>query len=263
MPIVYGRRNAFRTAYRMAGYPSSSGYSRGRRRVAYLKRNSLNRRVMRSARRMDTAMAFRGWVPGGVIEKKAIDTTITSTAVSTTAVITPINLCSQGTAVNNRVGSKILVRSINIRGAVLADLASALTASNNAPPQTVRMVVYVDKQPNGATITATDLLETASVFSPIALANRDRFLILKDKYFNIGAVNVPATANTAYYGGQPQQHVFKWFKKCRIPVTYGTNAGTIADIKTNAIGVFLYGGAASGVADAAASMYVRVRFSDA
>lgn len=260
MPIVYGKRRALRLAYRMAGY-RNAGTSR--RRYGYMQRNSFNRRVVRNANRISSALAIRGWIPGGVIEKKYSDTSTTNTAVSTTAGIACLNQLAQGTSATTRVGGKIVVRSIQVKGIFRLEQAVDEAVSILAPAQAARFMIILDKQPNGVLATAAEIFESsADVFSPINMANRARFVVLTDKLFALGPSASTSGAGVITWGSGTQK-IINWYKKCRIPVEYGGNSGLMADIKTNAIILVLMGQIATGDTDTNFSGYTRIRYQDA
>lgn len=267
-------RNSFLTAATMP-FTYAGGQMRyrfgKRRRAAFDSRRArysaikkrYNRGVMRYANRRSSALAVRGWMAGSVLEKKVADTTFTATNVSSTAVIANALAVAQGVAVTERVGNKIIVTSIQCLGQFLGEQARDQAVSLLSPPQCVRMIVYIDKQPNGADPAAGDLLnDGANVFSPMNLANRDRFVIVKDIIKTIGPVASTATAGQVGFGGEGVKLV-KFYKKCRIPVTYGGTTSGIASIKTNAIGVLFIGGNATGELDSNFNGYLRFRYTDA
>lgn len=245
----------------MAGYKGYRGTSR--RRYGYLQRNRFNRGALRSANRVSSALALRGWIPGGVIERKYIDLTTTNTAVSTTAGIACLNQMTQGTSAVTRVGNKIVIKSIQCKGIFRLEQAVDEAVSILAPAQAARFMIILDKQPNGVIATATDIFEVNNdVFSPINMQYRERFVVLCDKLFALGPAASTASAGVVTWGSGTQK-IINWYKKCSIPVTYGGNAGLMSDLRTNAIYIVLMGQIASGDTDTNFSGYTRIRFVDA
>lgn len=187
-------------------------------------------------------------------ERKYFDTTLANTALVASADWTgtefdPVlpantfNLCSPapGSAINQRIGRKIAVHAIKIRGHLNFTILTAQTAVPASP--TVRMVVFQDKQTNGTQAQGEQVMAapgTAAAQNAIAsyqnLANFGRFRVLKDKTYvfkdGIAVNNASATTVSADYNTIP----FKFNIKFRKPVIVHFNAtGTalVADIVDN------------------------------
>jgi len=130
-----------------------------------------------------------------------------------------INCIPQGATVANRIGNKVVVRSVHLKASLVNQIfANAATA---------RMAVIYDKQPNGAFPAYTDIfldqpIGAANTYSGINIANKSRFTMLRDQFFNLDAA-------------QGQVRTINWYIKGRWEVEYGANAGTIGDFRTGAI----------------------------
>jgi len=119
------------------------------------------------------------------IEKKGVDGNmdisagILETTNTNSNIFVPV-LVSPGTASYNRVGRKIQLRSLRVRG--VYELESGSTSV------TVRMVIVWDKQPSGVLptfdiifgSTAQDGTESSDVLDALRYDNMDRFQILRD-----------------------------------------------------------------------------------
>ncbi len=125
----------------------------------------------------------------------------------------------------------------------------------------VRVIVYLDKQANGATATILDILETATEFSFNNMANKGRFLTL-------GQVRIPiqcpsgsgrGTTDTLSYGENVVPYFFS--KEVDIPVEFDNSFadGRIATIRSNNIGVLAIQGSQ---ALANFEYIARLRFTD-
>lgn len=94
------------------------------------------------------------------------------------------------------------------------------------------MLVFYDKQPNGAYPTYADLLsnnDQAPTFeSGVSPVNRSRFVIIRDQNLVID----PAMTLTT---------PVKLYAKGRWEVEYGTNTGLIGDMRTGAIHIMAFG----------------------
>jgi len=126
------------------------------------------------------------------VEKKGVDTPLDfTTIVSTTnsnGSAACLNLIQAGTGSFNRVGRKVHLQSLRVRGELLWTLAPQSTTSNYTG-NTVRMVVVWDRQPSDSAIptfdtvfgvTGQDSSETSSFLNPVKYDNMDRFSVLRD-----------------------------------------------------------------------------------
>lgn len=198
-------------------------------------------------------------------EQKAIDIALATYQVNTTGAFTLLNGCIQGTDFNERIGRKIIPRSVYIRGQMYPELArTSVTAGvQETLAQLGRMILFVDLQPNGAAPAVTDLLNTASSFSQLNLNNRDRFRILVDKAFAFPNAVKAFTALGSTSGTYGSNFKLKIYKKLQMETIYNSgNAGTIADIQSGALYILWLGSEASGTTDINAMATVRLRFSD-
>lgn len=198
------------------------------------------------------------------IEKKAIDVAVAGTNVNTSGVFTILNACIQGTDFDERVGRKIIVKSVQIRGRIQTEPSLAGTATVATGSQQCRMILFVDMQPNGAAPAVTDLLTNATPQAMLNLNNRDRFRILRDKVFVLDPYLRVDTATQSIASMTNQVKNVKVFKRCNIETIYNSgNAGTVADITSGAIHCLWLGNLAAGTnTDSNFFGEYRVRFSD-
>lgn len=146
---------------------------------------------------------------------------------------TCINCCSQGNGISQRIGNKIVIRNIRIKGAIEANDAQDLTDTGN-----VRLVIVYDKQTNGAAPAYTNILEsidtaggTSTMFnSSIKISNKNRFVVLRDEVFSFDGV-----------GGKGTYH-FDYFIKKKLEVVFSSTASppTVANISTGAIYLLVF-----------------------
>lgn len=187
-------------------------------------------------------------------ELKFFDTTKTTTTSSTSGAIfnSSLVLIPQGVTESNRVGRKCVVKRLNMRGNF--DLVSATAA--NQTSDVLRVIVYVDKQTNGAAATVTDILETATYNSFRNLSNTQRFQILYDKSFGLNAPSGQGDGTTFAYG----EYAEPWSmnKTLSLPIEYNSTTGALTEITSNNIGVLVISKAGAAKFDYVA----RVRFSD-
>lgn len=197
-------------------------------------------------------------------EKKVIDINTTSYAIENTGTqLQLLNGVAPGTNDNNRIGRRISLKSLQIHGLI------GITDSTTSAASCARMIIVYDKQPNAAAPTFANIIQsqniagtTASdIYAMVNLDNRDRFEIIRDKWFNFGFVDNTATQAVAT---SPSSHVINEFIKLgnRETTFNAGTAGTIADITSGSLYCFLIGAAvnSSGVTG---QLAFRVRFMDA
>lgn len=97
----------------------------------------------------------------------------------------------------------------------------------------MRIIVYVDKQANGATAAITDILKTASLSSYRNLDQVDRFIILDDQVVALEQQVVNSASSVT--GDCAKQ--WKVSKKCNIPIHFNAAAGAITELRSNNVGV--------------------------
>ena len=156
---------------------------------------------------------YRGFVPRQFAkgEWKYLDTTL-NPLVSNTPTITILNGLVPGSGASQRIGMKVSIRTIELRGWVESYPGTGLE-------QIDRVAIILDRQPNGVGPTAvTDFLQIASVASPRNLANRKRFKVIWDRMFGLGA--------TAVASGTLTVKTFNKYIRFRKPLVVDYNSGT-------------------------------------
>ncbi len=118
---------------------------------------------------------------------------------------------------------------------------------------TVSLIVYLDKQANGASILVDTLLESNDYQSFNKISNKDRFTVLMRKTYDIAA---PGARDTLFGGAIISD---SWHKtRMSLPIEFSGTFGTLAEIKSANIGVI----AISRNTLAALDSTFRVRFTD-
>lgn len=156
------------------------------------------------------------------VERKFLDTTFTS-SMFTTAAIFPVSLIDQGDAYNQRQGNSVKLTSIYVSGTILGDPTQV-----NA--QTIRYILFMDKEGRGVAPTITDLLEAATIQSPINHIAGKRFKILLDKQLTQSVAGAPN-----------HTHQVKHFMKKSIHLKYNGPAALTSDTMENQLYFFVYG----------------------
>ena len=178
------------------------------------------------------------WVYGN--ELKFFDTGVTDLVIDGGVNMTDsIVKIPQGTGQSQRIGRRATLKSMWWRFQYHLPSWSASTPTEG---DNFRIVVYLDRQANGATATQADLFGTQTEIRGMwNLANKDRFEILWDKIWNLNystAVYVPAKSQI-HMGGKFWNETF--FKKLDVPLEFDGVNGAMTEIKSNNIGVALVG----------------------
>lgn len=162
----------------------------------------------------------------------------------------------EGNGESDRIGRKLTVRRIQWSYNLTIP---ALIGSASQSPDTVRVILYLDKQTNGAAATATGILESADFQSFVNLANSGRFRLLCDKLHTVkGSPNGAGDGAANDFSANEQNYTF--VRNVAIPIEYDNSAttGVITSMRSNNIGVLLVG--KNGIASFESKM--RFRYSD-
>ncbi len=194
-------------------------------------------------------------MPGG--ELKFHNFTLDDAVISAAGTVTAsINLIAQGITESTRNGRKCTLKSLSWRYQVALPETNDVASPGSS--DTVRIILYIDGQCNGATAAVTDILESDNFQSFRNLANTQRFKILLDKNhtLNYGSMASDGAGTVAQAGVQRD---YQFHKKLDIPLEFDNTTGAITEIRSNNIGVLLL--SANGVC--AFFSQFRLRFSDA
>lgn len=243
--MAYKRKRSYRRSY-------PSRYTSGRRYGRYGGKWSRYRRTYggpgfgpgRSIKRL-------GGFRKEKAEKKFVDTAYTL-ALDTAGGLGLVNGITQGDDFNERVGREVHMKSIQID-------ASVAPQDSTTFDSTMRFIVFIDKQANGAAPTGTDILASSSPQAFLNLNNKDRFIILFDKRFDMPAQDT-ATAGSKYTP-PPRVKRIKLFKKLSTPITFLGTTNGIGSISTNSLYLLTLGDAPA--ADGYEMVVnTRIRFTD-
>lgn len=158
-----------------------------------------------------------------------------------------LNGVAAGTANNQRIGRKVLIKSLELR---------IQFRQSSATTQAVRMAIVYDKQSNQAAPSIGDIFNVAATnLDPYAAKNLDnveRFIILKDELIGFGG---SALLN------DPSTWTQKMFLPLTLPVRFDSANGAIADITTGSLWLVFFDSNTVG-ASTACSYYSRIKFTD-
>ncbi len=193
-------------------------------------------------------------MPTGELKFHDVDVDLNPMTTGEDILIDSVVKIAQGVTESARIGRKCTVKSINWRFEIL--LATTAVAANTS--DIARIIVYLDKQANGATAAVTDILESADYQSFNNLTNKGRFFTLMDRTYALSASagSGRGTADTLSYGEVQVQDSF--FKKLTVPIEFSAGTGAIGEIRSNNIGILAI--AKAGVTVFRSKM--RIRFTD-
>lgn len=211
-------------------------------------------------------------------ELKGVDTilTIAGPVINTTntnADAFTLNLVAPGTASYNRVGRKIFMKNLRLRGIAAYEYASRATTGNLAAVP-LRMVVVYDQQPSGVLpafgdifgTTLQDGTEGSTMIAPVRYDNTQRFRVLCDHLIEPIVEATPTVTGTTML--VTNQYVFDKFIPLRgLETVFSGQSSpcTIADLSTG--GLYVFFRANSSTANEidwsiAATSFARLRYTD-
>lgn len=162
---------------------------------------------------------------------------------------------AQGTGESQRVGRKCTIKSIHWRYAITLPESDAI--ANPPSGDTIRVILYIDKQCNGTTAATTDIMESNDWQSFRNLANSGRFQILFDKTHSLNYMGL-ASDGAGVVSAPDRRLDFSFNKKCYVPLEFNSTTGVISELRSNNIGVLLM----SRVGTIGFNSKMRFRYSD-
>jgi len=228
---------------------------------------------MASRKKQRTSKSSGGMVPSyvgsravgqglGTVEKKVVDIVYATYAVEETGtVLTLLNGCAPGSQNFNRIGRKINMKSLQIRGMIYnTDLSVGA--------RLIRMIVVYDKQANGTAptyaniVTSNDIsgATSSTAYDMVNLNNRERFEIIRDKCWVFGPLQNTTDQSLA---GDSQVACLNEFipLKNRQTIYNAGAAGTVGDIASGSLYVFWIANTANATGSSVQCSY-RMRFVD-
>ena len=198
----------------------------------------------------ESTLKRRGW------EMKFHETEVDDIIVAAggTLITDSINKIPQGDGETQRIGREVRILHVLWRYEISLPFSDAQAVAKNG--DSVRVILFLDKQCNEATATVTNILESSNIHSFMNLDNRDRFVFIMDKlhdinYIAMGSDGVGLMSQT----GVKQQYTF--YKEVDILLEFNGENGDIGEIRSNNLGILLCG--SNGVAGFDSK--IRLRFS--
>lgn len=201
-------------------------------------------------------------------EVNALDLPYASYGLSSTAVITCLNLIRVGSTYVNRTGRRVEMKSIRVRGNID-------TLRTSIAEDMVRIMVVYDRQTNGAFPTIQDILastdqaaaNTTTSYSNANLNNRDRFQILRDWWtmlppltLTVGQVSTPGFTDPV----RPTFVVDFYVKLKGLIAQFKADSSpaVIGDIATGGLFLVTYGNVVFNSEGYTSYLETRLRFTD-
>lgn len=161
-------------------------------------------------------------------ELKFTDTGDGGGSAPAAGILVLLNGVAAGTDYNQRIGRKIILKSLLHRFSLIPQVATA----NSSAGDIVWVMLIYDCQTNAATPAVADVLQAVTYDSPMNLNNRDRFKVLTDKFITMGAYTMTASALVT---GSPTPKIIKMYKRLNHEVIFGGTGSTVGSIQTGAI----------------------------
>lgn len=189
-------------------------------------------------------------------ELKFVDATSQNIAVTTSWSVVLINGILQGTDYNQRIGRKVMLKSVLFNG---NHFPGATVGTDAAQGCYSRFVIVYDSQPNSAATVpvGTDIFATNDPNTALNLNNRDRFKVLIDVRKQIGSFKYTTGVKSLMTGSPPNAYWNK-YKKINLEQIFSGTAATIGSIGTGALYFCFIGD--NPVCDV--DYYTRVRYAD-
>lgn len=108
------------------------------------------------------------------------------------------NAIAEGTDQISRIGQSIFPKSTFTQFSCMYN--PSFTGSTGTSTQNIRLILFIDKQPNQLGITGANLLDgAAEIYNPINMVNSQRFQIIYDKRYALGSQGPQSVFDTMYH----------------------------------------------------------------
>lgn len=142
------------------------------------------------------------------------------------------NIIPQGVTESSRVGRKCTIKSLMWRYQISIP---SYTSASIQRGDSMRIMIYIDKQANGATAIVRDILETEDIRSFRNMANTQRFTILSDRMHTLNHQALSQAFDSNNFSGAGQILERTFYKTCNVPIEFGGVTGAIGEIRSNNI----------------------------
>ncbi len=170
-------------------------------------------------------------------ERSNTSKVLTTTLASVHTAPFCFNVPAQGTTKTTRVGNRIVVKSLYIRGK-LSFLGFAGTGGLNTRSNRARIIILIDHQCNGLLPVAADILEDPTLLDSFRdTDNSTRFTVLYDKVFT-SHTQVVHNAVAGDYSSFDRIINFSFYKKLNMLCRYDGTTSDIANLTDNSMVMF-------------------------
>lgn len=147
-----------------------------------------------------------------------------------------INSMYQGDRETERVGSDILITSINVRGRIKLNAFSSLI-QNKQDAHNIRVSLVLDRFPEGLVLDPTKVWSSVVAY-PHTLAfrttaNITRYVVIRSEMFHLQSPSFLFSGDYSYFLGDSKY--FEWFINCKIPVKFKYGYAGILALLNNAL----------------------------
>ena len=228
-------------SYRRKNF-KSTGYPNRRRQSERLTMQASRRYQGRQEARMPAAPRV------GFKETGFVDLATANYACNTTGSVTLIATIPQGAGTSERIGKKVLLKSLQCHGQLVSNTDTSLT--------NVGYLIVYDSRPTGNLPAITDILEDIDPGSFNNDDNASRFQVLKrvDEVL-VGSTTAGLTSKSAFNQ--------EWYMRIPKIMTFKSAAtGAIGDIETGALYLVTIGGGGAGTTAGSFVASFRTRYVD-
>lgn len=168
--------------------------------------------------------------------------------INTTGTIQNLACIQQGTAVSQRVGNKVALKSLRIR------LALSILDQDYSSTSECRLMIVYDRQPNGTYPTIANMLQlikqdgstsNGNEVSSINVSQLDRYVVLMDKLISLPPYTTNNLSTTSMLGITQQSSyiIDEFIKLKRLETSFSTtsNPSIISNVQTGALYVVSLG----------------------
>lgn len=178
------------------------------------KRGAPKRKPPRRMSALVTAKKALSLVKRSAPELKFIDTSYSNTGVTGLGPVSTLNAITRGDNNDERDGDSVKCMSVRVNGFI---------DNSNAGRAIVRIMLVLDKQPNGSVAAVTDIFKAPVSTGPINMDNKKRFSIIYDRNYYLEGYNATAPARSS--------QLFQFYKKLGkngVSSRYYDTAGTVS-----------------------------------
>lgn len=192
--------------------------------------------------RAPISVVGRGWVndtrAGAAPELKVVEGAFALAAARQDEIVLNngiwvLNIPAQGAEFNQRTGRQITIKSVNMKMNFQCD---ATGGTPPVPGETIRIVLFWDRQPNGTNATWSNVFTTTSsgINAMMNLDNRERFVMIKDDTISkaamlqSGGLIVVSGENTLF-------PFWQFYKKMNCTTIFNTTTGIGTAIQSGAL----------------------------